>query len=234
MSKLLFNYEAVEKIIGYEFNDKNLLKAAFTHKSYSNEHKNAVNYERLEFLGDSILGFFVTDYLYRTDSSSEGSLSSKKSKMVSSIPLATVLFNLGLDKYILFGNGFKADSTKKFCEDVFEALTAAIYLDGGISKAWSFVNEMLIDSPYLESSFELTKDYKSIIKEFVEKNHLGELCYKEINRSGPEHNLRFMIALCINDEEIAIGEDSSKHKAEQSAAKIAVYKLKKRGYKLEF
>lgn len=230
----IFNYDAVEKIIGYKFKDRELLKRAFTHKSYSNENKNCISYERMEFLGDSILGFFVTDYLYRSDGSSEGSLSAKKSQMVSSIPLATVLFNLGLDKYILFGKGFKAESNKKFCEDVFEALVAAIYLDGGISKAWSFVNEMLIDSPYLESSFELTKDYKSIIKEFVEKNHIGELTYTVINRSGPEHNLKFMVALSINGEEIAIGEDTGKHKAEQNAAKIAVYKMKKRGYKLEF
>lgn len=234
MSKLLFNYEAVEKIIGYEFKNKDLLKTAFTHKSYSNEHKGQANYERLEFLGDSILGFFVTDYLYRSDSSSEGSLSAKKSKLVSSIPLATVLFNLGLDKYILFGNGFRAEVNKKFCEDVFEALIAAIYLDGGVSKAWSFVYEMLIDSPYLESSFELTKDYKSIIKEFIEKNHIGELVYKEINRSGPEHNLTFMVALVLNGEEISVGEGHSLQKAEQDAAKIAVHKLKERGYKLEF
>jgi len=231
---MVFDYSAIETAIGYKFNDKKLLLTAFTHKSFSNQNKGFTCYERLEFLGDSVLGFIVSEYLFNSDEHSEGQLTQKKSTMVSTIPLSDVLIGLGLDKYILFGKGVDNKINKKFCEDVFEALTAAVYLDGGISCAKNFIYSVLINSPFLQSSQEATIDYKSIIKIFYEKNGRGQLSYVLISRVGPDHQPIFTVALCCGDERISVGEGASKQKAEQSAAKTAVLRLKKEGYNIEF
>ena len=227
-----FDYLAIETAIGYKFADKKLLLEAFTHRSFSHEHAGYPSYERLEFMGDSIIGFFVADHLFRSDGDAEGELTKKKIGIVSSIPLASVLCGMGLDKYILFGNGVDP-TNKKFCEDVFEALTAAVYLDGGIQSAWSFISGALIDSPYLDESAKLSRDYKSLIKIYFDKAKLGEISYRVIERSGPDHKPTFLVALVAGEAEVSRGEGTSKQKAEQDAARNAVYKLKSEGHNIE-
>ena len=227
-----FDYLSIENTIGYRFTDKSLLLQAFTHKSFSNQNVGYDSYERLEFLGDSLIGFFVADYLFKVDGNQEGELTQRKSEMVSTVPLSTVLVGLGLDKYILFGKGVDGDN-KKFCEDVFEALTAAIYLDGGMEDARAFIYKVLIYSPYVQQNAELTRDYKSIIKVYFDKSKLGELTYTTIERSGPDHQPTFKVALLSNGDRLSVGEGKSKQKAEQDAAKNAVYKLKSEGHNIE-
>ena len=228
-----FDYLAIETIISYKFENKSLLLQAFTHKSFSNQHRDYVSYERLEFLGDSLIGFIVADYLYKSDDEKEGVLTVKKSEMVSSVPLATVLKSLGLEKYILFGKGFNGENGNKFCEDVFEALTAAIYLDGGMAKARAFVLKTLIRSPQLKNNPEITRDYKSIIKIYFDKTGRGELTYVVADRSGPDHRPTFTIELICGEEKLSCGTGHSKQSAEQAAAKAAVYKLISEGHSIE-
>lgn len=229
---MVFDYKAIEDTIGYAFSDKNLLLQAFTHKSFSNEHKGFLCYERLEFLGDSVLGFIVTEYLFKNYLIDEGALTTVKSKLVSTVPLSTALKAAGLDRYVLSGNG--TDCNDKIKEDVFEALIGATYLDGGLKNAEMIVNNLLLSSSELNKAFSETRDYKSIINVFAERKRLGDVKYVEVSRSGPDHDPVFTMALMIGNDKITVGEGSTKQKAEQNAAKKAVYKLKSEGQIIEF
>ena len=223
-----FDYQAVENIIGHTFLDKSLLLQAFTHPSFSNEHKSYASYERLEFLGDSVLGFIVAETLFSSKDWREGKLTARKAELVSTYPLSTAMNLLGLEKYIVFGKG-EITSKSKVAENVFEALTAAIYLDGGIEKARAFVKESL-----QTVAARPLKDYKSIIKIYADKNKLGEVSYPLTARSGPDHAPTFTVKLVIGDNELSIGEGKSKKEAEQAAAALAVENLEKEGIELEF
>ena len=229
-----FDYLAVENAIGYRFSDKNLLLKAFTHSSFANENKGFISYERLEFLGDSVLGFLVAERLYSTDENAEGDLTVKKSELVSTVPLSEAAEDLGLDKYILFGKGVTDKDNQKYKEDVFEALTAAIYLDGGYAEVRRFIDRSLLRSDLLERSFSQNVDHKSLIKVYAEKNKLGQVEYVLTDRSGPDHSPTFKVTLYLGGKALSEGLGQSKKTAERRAAEAAVYKLKSEGHNIEF
>ncbi len=224
----MFNLlEDCEKIIGYSFKNKDYLSIAFTHASYSNEHKGVENNERLEFLGDSVLGFVISDYLFNNfPDEREGVLTLKKQGLVSKTPLSNVIIKNGLDKYLRLGQGGKAqfeNNKISSCENVFEAIVAAIYLDGGLDCAKKFIYDKLIDG---ENSLDLRIDYKSQLLYFAQAKRLGDISYKEIEKNGPAHRPSFTMGVYIDNNLIATGEGSAHKRAEQQAAKLALQNLK--------
>ena len=220
--------------IGYTFKNLDLVYEALRHSSYANEsHKNLRSNERLEFLGDSVMGFVVSDFLFKTyPTESERFLTEKKSRIVSTAPLASVLTGLGLSKYIVFGKGvFEAPDKVK--EDVFEALVGAIYLDGGIEFSSEFVLKFLIKSPFLSNSAEATKDYKSALKIYYDKAKSGYTEYFLIEKTGPDNDARFKVGFKVDGNIFSVGHGTSLKRAEQDAAKNAVTKLLSEGKKIE-
>lgn len=226
-----FDIKGIEEKIGYEFKDKNLLVKAFTHSSYAYENGVADN-ELMEFFGDSILEFFVTEWLYHSEKGDEGDLTRSRAEMVAKTPLTEALSLLGLEDYILLGNGQKKSLCKdeKFYSSVFEALICAIYLDGGIEPARKFILDTLIKN-YLadKKSGKMQKfdaSAKSEFQEFVQKNKLGKIEYQLINKQGPDHSAEFCVSLALNGKIIARGKGNSKKTAEALAARTALKKLK--------
>ncbi len=228
---MIFNAHACEKIIGYEFKDKNLLKRCCTHSSYASESQNEDN-DRLEFFGDSIIEFVVTEYLYKTLDKNSGRLTDERKEIVSKTPLLVATKKLGLDKFILLGKGLKKTVGKdeKLYSDVFEAIVAGIYLDGGIEQAKDFIYRTIIADYENNLSVNIKANKgaqaKSLFQEHVQKNKLGEISYKLIERSGMEHCPQFTVALLLNGKVIAEGKGVNKKLAEASAAEFALNKLK--------
>lgn len=237
---MIFDVSGCEEIIGYDFKDKMLLRQAFTYRSYAHEHTQGYlqeDNERLEFFGDSILQFIVTEYLYKNSAGDEGKLTDNRKLMVSRVPLYNSVKKLGLDKFLLVGNGqvktLKEDDDKmvKFISSVYEALVASIYLDGGLTPAKEFVKRTVIKD-YLESErVKAVKkpqgiDAKSLFQEYVAKRHLGDVTYKTLAKVGPDHLPEFREAVFINGRPIAEGKGTSKKLAQKQAASIALKKLK--------
>ncbi len=222
-----------EELIGYTFKDKNLLRRCFTHSSYGHEHRDMPDNEKLEFFGDSILGYCTAEYLYKNyPELDEGGLTELKQKCVSSKPLAEAIKRAGLDKYILFGEGEKrASNHVSACEDLFEALVAGIYLDedGGLEAAKKFITEKLLlkaNIPKREKRNDdvKLKDPKSALQEYVQKSKAGKLTYPLKSRKGPPHSPTFVSAVALDGKELATGEGKSKKEAEKVAAEKA-YRL---------
>ena len=210
--------EAIERKLQYTFNNKLLVEQAFTHSSYGNQEHIADN-ERMEFLGDAILGYITSEYLFANyEKSSEGNLSAMRAKLVSADNLGKIVDSLGLIQYLQMVNGSGANSelSRKTEANLFEAVLCAIYLDGGISCAKEFVLRTMGDS-LRNASQTLKKDSKTLLQEYCQKHKLT-LEYKAIARSGPDNKPIFRYELYINGEPKSVGEGSSKKVAEQDAA----------------
>lgn len=223
-----FDFCGAQKTIGYEFTNKGLLKTAFTHSSYANEHKNTLSNERLEFLGDSLLGFIAAEYFFLRSGEDEGKLTVKKKNLVSSLPLSTCVLKEGYEKFLLLGKGEEAQfalGKKSASENLFEAITGAIYLDGGIENAKKFVYDKLLSHI---DDFLSARDYKSELQNYVQANKsLGKIEYKIIDKSGPDHKPTFVSAVYVGDEKIATGQGGKISDAEKQAARYALEYLKK-------
>ncbi|MGN0818974.1 MAG: ribonuclease III [Christensenellaceae bacterium] len=222
----MIDYEHIEQKIGYVFKDKNLLEQCFTHSSYANEHKRFFHNERLEFFGDSILGFIVTEYLYRNyPGYTEGKLTRMKQSFVSSMPLAAAIDRLELCQYLLLGNGEKKQSDKvNLAENLFEALVSGIYLDGGLDECKKFVYDKLIN---VKSCINTQKpNEKGKLQEYVQAKKLGKIVYRLDDKQGPDHNPVFFVTILLNDVPVAQGMGKSKQSAEQNSAEKA-YKILK-------
>ena len=231
-------YECEERI-GYSFKDKTLLRTCFTHSSYSHEHSGKNN-ERLEFFGDSILGFVVTEYLFtKYPNESEGTLTVYKQLIVSRKPLAQAITKLGLNDYILYGEGEKKNTPEHHeatCENLYEALVAGIYLDGGEEEARGFIKRTLLsgfrpdkragadENPQVVQGGK-SENYKGKLQEYVQKNKLGDTLYKEIGKTGPAHDPIFTVAVFVGGKRLWSSNGKKKSEAEQSAAAIALGKL---------
>ena len=228
MSNVNFDYKAVEGLIGYTFNNKDLLKSAFTHRSYSHEN-GGYNNERLEFLGDSLLGFVVAEHLFRKKGKSdEGKMTREKQNLVSKIPLSRAIENLGLQKYIIFGESVSSNSNNpSFSENLFEALVASIYLDGGFDQAKDFIYRFLIDAQSNKRGIKSVdeSDYKSRLQIFTQSKKMGTPTYTQIAKTGEDHNPLFTIGVVIEGKTIAVGQGGSKSEASKDAAKRALKKL---------
>ena len=208
----------VEKIIGYEFRDKSLLSVALTHKSYATENACESN-QRLEFFGDRIVNFVVAERLYDDLGGDEGELNRELSMIVSEIPLAAAVKNMKLMDYCAFGKGLKKNISSvkdKHISDVFEAVVAAIYLDGGIECARKFVSDKLLSAGY-----RAPKDYKTALKEYLDKR--GEVMKFE---SEEECGGKYLSKTVVCGKEFC-GRGDKKLAAEQDAAKSALEYLAK-------
>ena len=213
-----------EKVIGYEFKDKKLLEKALTHSSYANENHSALgDNERLEFLGDSVLGFVTAEYLYSNhENFPEGELTKLRSYAVCEKSLFEFAKEIELGDRINLSNGEERTGGRtrpSVLSDAFEALIAAIYLDGGIQEAKNFVLKFV--APYVEKKPNF-KDYKTTLQEVVQRNHGEELKYVVVSETGPDHDKRFEVEVHLNSNVIGRGTDKSKKKAEQQAAKQAL------------
>lgn len=212
-----------EKKIGYEFKDKSLLKRALTHSSYANEKGTGLDNERLEFLGDSVLGFITAEYLFdHYKDKAEGDLTKKRAYAVCEKTLFGYAEKIGLGDMILLGRGEERTGGRQrpsVVSDAFEAVIAAIYLDGGIENAKKFV------LPFIEIASEtkpVFKDYKSTLQEVLQQNPTEKFEYIVVGESGPDHNKEFIVEVHLNSNVIGTGKGSSKKRAEQEAARSAL------------
>lgn len=219
----------LEAAIGYRFQNITLLQNALAHSSYANErwHNSLLSNERLEFLGDSILGMVVAAYLYRNfPDRPEGELTRMRADMVCETSLAQIAVRLDLGKHLLLGHGeerFGGRTRPSILADAVESVIAACFLDGGMAAAESFINRfVLCDVPV--SKLHNT-DYKTALQELIQQKKNQVLCYRLVGESGPDHDKTFTAQVLLNDAVIGEGSGSSKKRAEQDAARVALEKI---------
>ena len=214
-----------EQVIGYQFKNKDYLTIALTHSSYANETREAVqNNERQEFLGDAVLSIVVSDYLFNRFHLAEGDLTKLRAAIVCEKGLFSMAQKIHLGQQLRLGRGEELMGGRErpsVVSDAFEALIAAIYLDGGIESARKFilpfVEEFLSNTE--EASF---KDYKTILQEVVQQNPEERVTYVLVGQTGPDHDKRFEVEVRLNSNVIGRGVGRSKKSAEQLAAKEAL------------
>jgi len=214
-----------EKTIGYTFQNKEYLSIALTHSSYANETKEPVqNNERLEFLGDAVLSIVVSDYLFKRFHMAEGDLTKLRAAIVCEKGLFTMAQKIDLGSQLRLGRGEELMGGRErpsVVSDAFEALIAAIYLDGGIECARAFILPFVEE--FLAHTEEITfKDYKTILQEVVQQNPEEKVSYVLVGQTGPDHDKRFEVEVRLNSNVIGRGVGRSKKSAEQLAAKEAL------------
>lgn len=218
-----FDYNLIEQKIGYVFKDKNLLKSAFIHSSYANEHAVKSN-ERLEFLGDSVLSLIVTDYIFKHYKNNEGDLSKIRASLVSEKSLSFIFEQLGLDDYIYRGVGLEnTKPTRAMMADAFEALVASIYLDGGTAKASKFV---LTELDSALSDINRTGVPDSNKSKLQEKFKNAKIVY-QTKSDGDGQGKTYNSRVYVNGVMSGIGTAPKKRDAEELAALEALKSIKK-------
>ena len=219
----------LETAIGYRFRNITLLQNALAHSSYANErwHDGLKSNERLEFLGDSILGMVVAEYLYeKYPNRPEGELSRMRADMVCESSLAEIAERIGLGKHLLLGNGEEQGGGRtrpSILADAVESVIAASFLDGGMEAAKAFVYKFVLCN--VPETKLHNADYKTMLQEQVQKKKNQVLSYELIDQSGPDHDKEFVVAVLLNGKTIGKGIGSSKKRAEQDAARAAIEKL---------
>lgn len=217
---------SLENRIGYTFKNKALLNRALSHSSYANENKSAGgSNERLEFLGDAVLSIIVSDAIFRDYTNlPEGELTRIRASLVCEKSLFGFAKQIDLGSYIMLGRGERQTGgyeRPSILSDAFEALIAAVYLDGGMKAAADFV--MGFVRPELEQhDGGVFKDFKTKLQEIIQQNPEEQLEYRLVSESGPDHDKRFTIEVCLNSNVIGRGTGHSKKQAEQLAAKEAI------------
>ena len=219
----------LEKEIGYHFQNISLLQNALTHSSYANErwHNSLLSNERLEFLGDSILGMLVAEYLYRSfPDRPEGELTRMRADMVCEKTLANVANHIGLGQHLLLGKGEEQGggrSRDSILADAMESVIAATFLDGGMNAAQDFIRKfILVETPVTRLH---NIDYKTQLQELVQQKKNQVLSYELIGQSGPDHDKKFDVEVTLNGKVVGTGSGRSKKRAEQDAARAAIEKL---------
>lgn len=219
----------LESAIGYRFRNITLLQNALAHSSYANEqwHDNLKSNERLEFLGDSILGMVVAEYLYRSfPDRLEGDLTRMRADMVCETALASVAGRLDLGRHMLLGHGEEQGGGRErasILADAVESVIAACFLDGGMDAARSFIEKFVLCN--VPTSRLQNRDYKTALQELVQQKRDQVLTYTLVGESGPDHDKRFEVALSLNGKTVGSGTGSSKKRAEQDAARAAMEAL---------
>lgn len=227
------NFNKFEQKIGFEFKDKNLLKQAFTHRSYINENRASglAHNERLEFLGDAVLELVITDFLYaRYQEMNEGELTSLRSVLVNADTCAQVAQELGVNDFLLLSKGEAKDNGRArqfILANTFEAIIGAIYMDQGYEPAKKFILDHV--TPLVDGIVEKGSwiDAKSLFQEMAQEHNGVTPLYKTVHETGPDHDKRFVVGVYLNDVMAGQGEGKSKQDAEQEAARIA---LKDKGW----
>ena len=219
----------LEEAIGYRFSNIMLLQNALTHSSYANErwHDSLKSNERLEFLGDSILGMVVAEHLYRQfPDRPEGELTRMRADMVCETSLAAVAEKIGLGKHMLLGHGEEQGGGRNrpsILADAVESVIAASFIDGGMEAAEGFIRRfVLCNVPVTRLQ---NTDYKTTLQELVQQKKNQVLTYVLTGQSGPDHDKTFTVEVSLNDRVVGTGTGSSKKRAEQDAARAAIEKL---------
>ncbi len=218
--------DGLEERLGYKFNNINLLKNALTHSSYANEVRDGFSSnERLEFLGDSVLSIVVSDYIYKHyPNMPEGELTKLRASLVCEKSLCAFSRELELGNYLMLGKGEEKGGGRErdsILADAFEAVLAAIYLDGGMEPARRHVmNFVLRELQHTDD--EVFKDYKTALQEIIQRNPEEAVSYILTGESGPDHDKEFTVEVRLNSNVIGRGRGKNKKRAEQMAAKEAL------------
>ena len=226
------DYQELEKKIGYTFQNRALLKQAVTHSSFANEQKinRQKHYERLEFLGDAVLELVSSDFLFQTHPEMpEGQLTKLRASMVCEPALAYCAKDLTLDGYIQLGKGEEATGGRyrdSIVSDVMEAVIGAIYLDGGMEPARTYIHRFILSD--LENK-QLFLDSKTNLQEYMQQNLKKEFHYRLVEESGPEHDKVFLVEVVMEDKVLGRGKGRTKKAAEQQAAYEALLGFRKPG-----
>ncbi len=221
--------ERLEKVLGHTFADRTLLERALTHSSHAYEAKTEApeDNERLEFLGDSVIGLVAAEFFLRAfPERSEGELSKLKASASSTLALAELAKEIKLEKAILLGRGEEKSGGRKkvsILAGAFEALTGALYLDGGFEAAKAFVGGLLGSSlKPIKSGSQTISNAKSALQEICQKSGLAAPCYRLVSEKGPAHRRTFLIEISLGDRVVARSKGASKKAAEQAAAEKAL------------
>lgn len=216
--------------LGIEVKNENLIRQAFIHSSYANEHSQAYDNERLEFMGDAVLQCWISDQLFHIQPNlSEGVMSKLRAKLVCEQSLAECAIRLGLNQYLYLGSGELSDGGRNkpsICADMFEAFCGALYLSNGYD-ASSIVFDLALSCKLKDEHLYETYDYKTKLQEYVQSDTRENIQYVLLNSSGPSNAPTFEVAVKLEGVTLGIGKGSSKKKAEQMAAKNAFEKLVK-------
>ena len=219
----------LETAIGYHFRNIALLQNALTHSSYANErwHNSLLSNERLEFLGDSVLGMLVAEYLYRNfPDRPEGELTRMRADMVCEKTLAAAANRIGIGDHLLLGHGedrLGGRNRESILADAMESVIAACFLDGGIDAALKVVQKfILVEVPVTKMH---NTDYKTALQELVQQKKNQVLTYTLVGQSGPDHDKQFDVEVALNGTVVGKGTGRSKKRAEQDAARAAIEKL---------
>ncbi len=221
--------EKLEERIGYRFRDRRLLETALTHSSFANEsHGRAQSYERLEFLGDSILGLTAADLLYRLEPSlPEGQMTRLRAELVCEASLHRAALELSLGDLMRLGKGEELTGGRErpsILADMVESLIAALYLDAGLQEAQRFIRQFVLRDVRPGAAHSFT-DYKTELQELVQSRSDGHIEYELIGESGPDHDKRFRFRVSVNGRAAGEGTGRSKKEAEQLAARMALEAL---------
>ena len=225
--------ENLQENLGYRFRDESLLRGALYHSSYANEHRNEniVSNERLEFLGDAVLGFVSAEFLYsRFPHAPEGELTRIRAALVREESLFEVAQALQLGECLMLGKGEESGGGRQrpsILADCTEAVFAAVYLDGGMDCARDLIHRVLLSKGDIEVAESRRRDYKTELQEMVQRKPHQVLRYELVGQSGPDHAKVFTVAVLLNGEPIGEGSGHSKKEAEQASARAALEKLTK-------
>ena len=225
--------QELEKKLNYSFRNPALLSEALSHSSYANEHRSAhlSSNERLEFLGDSVLGFVTAEYLFtRHPDLPEGDLTRIRAALVCEQSLYEVARKLDLGRYLKLGRGEEAGGGRErtsILADATEAVFAAVYLDGGIAAASELIHRVLLCAEREEAVEERRRDYKTALQELVQRQADQTLTYRMVDEQGPDHAKVFSAEVLLNGVALGSGTGHSKKEAEQAAARSALAVLDK-------
>ncbi len=219
----------LEAAIGYRFHNITLLQNALTHSSYANEHwhNSLMSNERLEFLGDSILGMVVADYLYRNfPNRPEGELTRMRADMVCETSLAKAAETLSLGQHLLLGHGEMQGGGRNrssILADAVESVIAACYLDGGMDAAKALIEKLILTN--VPTQQLQNRDFKTALQEKVQQKKNQVISYRLVSEEGPDHDKHFTVEVLLNGAPIGAGTGSSKKRAEQAAAQNALQNM---------
>lgn len=226
MEYLIQHTAAIESKLGYSFHDRSLLLLAFVHRSFINENRLVTQHnERLEFLGDTVLGMLVSDYLYRyLPTTPEGDLSYLRSRLVEASSCVGYVQLLEVSSYVLLGKGERMNDGRgreSILADLFEAIIGAIYLDGGIEAAKHFLFHNFTQQ--IENILKTPlRNWKALLQDYCQKKYQQTPVYHVLQESGPDHSKTFEISVLIQQQELGRGTGSSKKEAQQAAAADAL------------
>ena len=227
--------EPLERRIGYRFRDRGMLEHALTHRSRVHEDASGgvFDNESMEFLGDSVLGFVIADMLFREfPQHNEGQKSKLKASLVSSVSLAKLGARLDLGEFLILGRGEEKTGGRRkhaIIADCYEALIAAIYLDGGVEPARAFIQrefaDLIAEARRTGAAASFTDDWKSALQEWLQSRGRGLPSYRLAGEVGPDHRKSFVVEVLVEGEAVATAEGRSKKEAAQAAARAALERL---------